>query len=281
MLTKTQRSETPSYVFDSEERRLQFDLRSLWAYRELIYLMTWRDVTVRYKQTAFGILWAVLQPLWSMVIFSVIFGNIIGVDTGDVPYPVFSFVALLPWNYFSRGFVGSVGSLVASKGMLTKIYFPRLIIPLITVLTPIVDFLLAFVILLGMMVWYDITPTWKIITLPIFLTLAGATAMSIGLWLSVLYVRYRDINHLTSILVQFLMYASPIIYPIDLVPEKWLWLYNLNPMTVVIQGFRWALLDQAPVQLESVLVSLIVVLVLLAGGTFYFTRAQETFADVI
>lgn len=281
MLTKTQRSETPSYVFDSEERRLQLDLRSLWAYRELIYLMTWRDVTVRYKQTAFGILWAVLQPLWSMVIFSVIFGNIIGVDTGDVPYPVFSFVALLPWNYFSRGFMGSVGSLVASKGMLTKIYFPRLIIPLITVLTPIVDFLLAFVILLGMMLWYDITPTWKIITLPIFLMLAGATALSMGLWLSVLYVRYRDINHLTSILVQFLMYASPIIYPIDLVPEKWLWLYNLNPMTVVIQGFRWALLDQAPVQIESVLVSLTVVLVLLAGGTLYFTRAQETFADVI
>ena len=266
----------PARVWSSDE------LRELWSYRELLYLLVWRDVKVRYKQTVFGAGWAILQPLMTMVVFTVIFGGFAKIEApGGLPYPIFSFAALLPWGYFSQAITRSSASLVGSANLVSKVYFPRLIIPIAAAIAPAVDFAVASIVLLGMMAWYGIAPGWGALLLPAFLLLAFLTALSIGLWLTALNVKYRDVGHTIPFLVQIWMYASPVAYPIDLVPEQWRLLYSLNPMVGVIEGFRWGLLGRTAPDFQIMGVSLAAVVVLLVGGVAYFRRTERVFADVI
>jgi lipopolysaccharide transport system permease protein len=255
------------------------DLRDMWLYRELIFFMTWRDLKVRYKQTLLGVGWAILQPFLTMVVFSIFFGNLAQVPSDGVPYPIFSFTALIPWTLFSKALQDASRSLVANSHMITKVYFPRMILPVSSVLAGVVDFLIAFVVLLGMMVYFRITPTANVWALPLFLLLAIIIAIAVGLWLSALNVLYRDINYILPFLTQFWMYLTPIAYPSSMVPEQWRIVYALNPMTGVVEGFRWALLgtDQAPGMMT--LVSAGVAIVLLISGMFYFKRMERLFAD--
>jgi lipopolysaccharide transport system permease protein len=260
---------------------LSLKLHELWEYRELLFFLVWRDVKVRYKQTVIGTSWAIIQPLMTMVIFTIIFGNFAKIPSDGLPYSIFAYTALLPWNYFSQAISRGGSSLVGSSHLISKVYFPRLIVPLASVVTPLVDFLLSFLVLLGMMVWFRITPTWGILALPLFLLLALVTALAVSLWFSALNVKYRDVGHTIPFLVQFWMYASPVTYPVSLIPEKWRLLYSLNPMTGVIEGFRWALLGKQSPDFGVVIVSALVVLLLLLSGLVYFKRMERTFADVI
>jgi lipopolysaccharide transport system permease protein len=257
------------------------NLRDLWVYRELVYFMTWRDLKVRYKQTLLGAAWAILQPFLTMVVFSIFFGSLAGVPSDGVPYPIFSYTALIPWTLFSKALQDASRSLVNSSHMITKVYFPRMILPLASVLAGIVDFLIAFVVLLGMMVFYQVTPTANIWTIPLFLLLALVTATGVSLWLSALNVLYRDINYVLPFLTQFWMYITPIAYPSSMVPEKWRLLYAVNPMTGVVEGFRWALLGSGQAPGLMTLVSSAVAIVLLVSGMFYFKRMERLFADMV
>ena len=257
------------------------NLRDLWLYRELILFMTWRDLKVRYKQTLLGAGWAVLQPFLTMVVFSIFFGNLANVPSDGVPYPIFSYTALIPWTLFSKALQDASRSLVASSHMITKVYFPRMILPLASVLAGVVDFLIAFVVLIGMMVYFGIYPTANIWTLPIFLLLALITAIGVGLWLSALNVLYRDIGYVLPFLTQFWMFLTPIAYPSSMVPEKFQALYALNPMTGVVEGFRWALLGTGQAPGIMTLVSSLVAIVLLISGMFYFRRMERLFADMV
>jgi len=256
-------------------------LSELWTYRELLYFLVWRDVKVRYKQTVIGIGWTILQPLTTMVIFTMIFGNFAKVPSDGVPYPVFVYTALLPWNLFAGALSRCTLSLVGNANLITKVYFPRLIVPASAVISGIIDFAIAFVFLLGIMLWFNIVPTWDAIALPIFLLLTLITALAVGLWLSALNVRYRDVGHTIPFLIQVWMFLSPVAYPASLVPEKWRLLYSLNPMAGVIEGFRWALLGKESPAFELIAVSTAVVVALLLGGLVYFKRMERTFADVI
>jgi lipopolysaccharide transport system permease protein len=262
------------------------NLRDLWHYRELIYFLTWRDLKVRYKQTLLGASWAILKPFMTMVVFSIFFGQLAEVPSDGVPYPIFAFVALLPWEMFSNALAVSSRSLVGNSHMITKVYFPRIILPLSSTLSGIVDFLIAFLILIGMMVYYGITPTAAVWTLPLFLLLAFITALGVGLWLSALNVLYRDIGYITPFMVQFLLFLSPVAYGTSLLTDKlgsqWEFLYALNPMVGVINGFRWALLgieNTAPN--PSMIISVVVALAILVGGVFYFRRMERQFADMV
>lgn len=257
------------------------NLGELWLYRELIYFMTWRDLKVRYKQTVLGAAWAILQPFLSMVVFSVFFGRWLGVPSGDVPYPVFSYTALLPWGLFSKAIADAGRSLVTNRAMITKVYFPRLTIPLASVLAGIVDFLIAFVVLLGMMWYYDIEITSKVFTLPFFLLLALIASLGVGLWLSAMNVFYRDIGYIIPFLTQIWFYLSPIVYATSTVPEKLQPIYALNPMVGVIDGFRWALLGQEPAPGPLLIISSAVAIILLVSGVIYFRRVERTFADIV
>jgi lipopolysaccharide transport system permease protein len=261
--------------------RLHIKLDELWQYRELLYFLAWRDIKVRYKQTVIGAAWAILQPVASMVIFSVIFGNFAKIPSDGLPYPIFAYAALLPWTYFAQAIQRSSASLVSSESMIKKVYFPRLIIPLSAALAPIIDFAIAFVVLLGMMAWFGTLPTLGILFLPGFLLLAFATALAVGLFASALNVRYRDVAHAMPFLIQIWMFASPVVYSVSLVPEKWRLLYSLNPMAGVIEGFRWALLGTAQPDFSVMLVSGVVVLLLLICGLSYFRQVERSFADVI
>jgi len=236
---------------------------------------------VRYKQTALGASWAILQPLLNMVIFTVVFGNMAKIPSDGLPYPIFAFTALLPWTYFSQGLNRSGMSLVNNAHLITKIYFPRLLLPLSALGAPTVDFALSFLILLGLMTWYGITPTWSVLALPLLLLLAILTAITVGLWLAPINVKYRDVSYTLAFLTQFWMYASPVVYPVSLVPEKWRWFYSLNPMVGVIEGFRWALLGKQPPSFLLLGVSACVVSVLFLGGIIFFKRMERNFADVI
>ena len=260
---------------------LKFDLASLYRYRELLYFLVWRDVKVRYKQAAIGITWVVLQPLLTMIVFTVIFGLFAKIPSDGLPYPLFTFTALLPWNYFSQAISRSGTSLVSNSNLISKVYFPRLLVPIAGALGPVVDFLISFVILLGMMAWYGVAPTWGVVFLPFFLLLSFLTALATCLFLSALNVKYRDVAHAIPFLVQFWMYASPVVYSVNLIPEKWRLLYSLNPMSGVIEGFRWALLGKEQPAFSTIVVSTLVVLALLFGGLVYFRRTERTFADVI
>jgi len=271
----------PSVVIQSRKGLFQLDLISVWQYRELLYFLVWRDVMVRYKQTSIGVAWAILQPLITMVIFTLIFGNLAKIPSDGIPYPVFAFTALLPWTYFSQALTRSSSSVVSSSSLVTKIYFPRLLIPLAASVAPIIDLLFSFLVLLVLMAWYKTAPTWGLLALPLFLGLAIITALAVGLWSSALNVRYRDVGHIIPFLTQVWMYASPVAYPASMVPEKWRLLYSLNPMVGVIEGFRWALLGKQSPDFLVMAASSTVVLALLVGGIIYFKRTEQTFADVI
>jgi len=257
------------------------NLRDLWVYRELIYFLTWRDLKVRYKQTVLGAAWAIIQPFLSMVVFSLFFGQLLGVRSEGVPYPVFSYTALLPWGLFSKALSDAGRSLVLNRNMLTKVYFPRLVIPISSVLSGVVDFVVAFVVLLGLMWYFEISPTASIWALPLLLLLALVTALGVGLWLSALNVIYRDVGYVLPFLTQLWFYLSPIVYSSTEVPESWQLLYALNPMVGVVNGFRWALLGTETPPGPMLWVSAGISLVLLLSGLFYFRRMERNFADIV
>ena len=259
----------------------RLNLGEIWKYRELTYFLTWRDLKVRYKQTVLGASWAVLQPFLTMVVFSVFFGSLLNVPSEGVPYPIFSYTALLPWGVFAKALNDAGRSLVANRSMITKIYFPRMVIPLASEISGLVDFAIAFVVLLVMMWYFKIPPTTNIWTLPIFLLLAMVTALGVGLWLSALNVLYRDIGYIIPFLTQLWFYLTPIVYPASQVPEQWQTLYALNPMVGVVEGFRWALLGTSTTPGPMVAVSSVVAFLMLVSGMFYFRRMERTFADTV
>jgi lipopolysaccharide transport system permease protein len=255
-------------------------LSDIWAYRELLYFFIWRDVKVRYKQTLLGAGWAIIQPLMTMVVFTIFFGHLAKVPSDGLPYPVFSLMALVPWTYFAAALAGCSTSLSGYQHIISKVYFPRLIIPMAAVIAPLVDFAIGFVILIGFMAWYRIVPGPAIVWLPALMLLALATAAGVGVWLAALNVRYRDVRYVVPFVVQLWMFATPVAYPASLVPERWRAVYGLNPMAGVIEGFRWAL-ARGPAPGVLTLVSAAVVVVLIAGGAVYFRKLEGTFADVI
>lgn len=255
-------------------------VKELWEYRELLYFLVWRDIKVRYKQTALGAAWAVLQPVLTMLVFTVFFGRLAKVPSDGIPYPVFVYTALLPWQLFAFALTESANSLVGNQNLIKKVYFPRLVVPLGSVLAGLVDFGIAFLVLLALMLYYGIVPSFAILVLPLFLLLAVATALSVGLWLSALNVQFRDVRYTIPFLSQFWMFATPVAYPSRLVPERWRPWYGLNPMAGVVEGFRWALLGKSGSPGPLLWVSGLVVVLLLIGGLAYFRRMESTFADV-
>lgn len=252
----------------------------LWHYRELLYSFVARDVKIRYKQTALGFLWAIIQPLFLMVVFTLFFGNLAKVPSEGIPYPLFSFAALIPWTLFAEGITRSTTSMVTNANIMTKVYFPRLIMPLSGILSPLVDFAIAFVILILMMIYYGFVPTIVIVLLPAFILLAVMTSFAVGLWLSALNVKYRDFQYTIPFLIQIWLFASPVVYPASMLPQSWQFIYALNPMSGVIEGFRWVLLGTNPPE-AMILVSVGVVILLLVGGLFYFKKMEQYFADVV
>lgn len=271
----------PTLVIKPSQGWMALNLRDLWHYRELLYFLTWRDIKVRYKQTVMGAAWAIIQPFLTMVVFTIFFGRLAKVPSDGIPYPIFSFCALLPWQLFSFALTQSSNSLVNEARLITKVYFPRLIVPLSSVLAGLVDFAVALVVLLGMMVYYEIAPTSKIILLPLFIVFAVMTALAVGLWLSALNVKYRDVRYTIPFLTQFWMFASPVAYSSSLVPESWRWVYGLNPMVGVIEGFRWALLDRDLAVGGMLAVSVLAVSLLFLGGLYYFRSMERVFADIV
>jgi lipopolysaccharide transport system permease protein len=255
-------------------------LVELWEYRELLYFLIWRDLKVRYKQTALGAAWAVIQPFATMVVFSIFFGKLGKIPSDGIPYPIFSYTALVPWIFFANGLSQSSSSLVGSANLITKVYFPRLIMPLSGVLSGFIDFVIAFVVLLGMMLFYGVSPTVAVVWLPFFLLLALITALGVGLWLSALNVQYRDIRYVIPFLIQIWLFATPIAYPSSLLSGLWRILYGLNPMAGVVEGFRWALLGSNPPG-PMMAISVGAAILLLVSGLYYFRRMEKTFADVV
>jgi len=274
-------SRKPMIEVKPKDGFVQLDLREIWQYKELLYFLVWRDVKVRYKQTAIGIAWVLLQPLLTMIIFTVIFGLFAKLPSEGLPYPVFVYVAVLPWTYFAEATARSGSSLVGDANLLRKVYFPRLIIPLAAVIAPLVDFGLAFMLLLCLMTWYGIAPTWGFIFLPVLLFFAFCTAFAVGLWLSALNVKYRDVRYAIPFLTQLWMYASPVAYAASVVPERWRVIYGLNPMASVIDGFRWGLLGKGALDFHAMTISAGGMLIVLLGGLIFFKRMESTFADVV
>jgi lipopolysaccharide transport system permease protein len=257
------------------------NLGELWSHRELVYFLTWRDIKVRYKQTALGAAWAIVQPVLTMAVFSLFFGRLAKVPSDGVPYAVFTFVGLVPWTFFANGVTLAANSLVHNSNLLTKVYFPRLAIPISTVLAGVLDFILAFVVLLGFIILFGITPTLKVLSLPLFFLLALITSLGVSLWLAAVNVQFRDVRFTVPFLTQFWMFATPVAYPSSLLPEPWRTIYGINPMVGVVEGFRWALLGVKTAPGPIVAVSALVALMLLTTGTFYFRRMERTFADVV
>ena len=256
-------------------------LGELWSYRELLYFLVWRDVKVRYKQTALGAAWAIIQPLFTMLIFSLFFGRLAKVPSDGVPYPVFSFAALVPWTFFATALTNASNSLIGSANLITKVYFPRLTMPVASVLSGLVDFALAFVVLLGMMVWYGVLPTAQILWLPVLVVLSVITALAAGIWLGAVNVKYRDVRYAVPFLVQLWMFATPVAYPSSLLPEQWRAVYALNPMVGVIEGFRWALLGTDTRPGPMLAVSSAAAVLLLVASVLYFRRVERHFADLV
>ncbi|TLY18288.1 MAG: ABC transporter permease [Nitrospirae bacterium] len=256
-------------------------LKDLWDYRELLYFLIWRDIKVRYKQTVLGIAWVVIQPVFTMIVFSVFFGWLAKVPSDGLPYPIFAFCALLPWQLFAYSLTGASNSLVANQNLITKVYFPRLVIPFASTVAGLLDFAIASGVLLGMMGFYHIVPTVAVWTLPLFVLLAGATALGVGIWFSALNVQYRDVQYVLPFLTQIWLFATPIAYPSSLVPESWRVLYGLNPMAGVVEGFRWALLGTGNGPGPMLATSVLVALALLVSGVYYFRRMERTFADLV
>ena len=275
--------DTPVILIEPSRGWVALRLRELWAYRELLYFLVWRDIKVRYKQTLLGAAWAIIQPVLTMVVFTLFFGRLDALHPGDAPYPLFSFAGLVPWTFFANGLSQSSNSLVGSANLIKKVYFPRLVVPISAVLSGALDFALAFVVLLGMMLIFGYPPTINLLWLPAFLLLALATSLGAGLWLSALNVEFRDVRYVVPFLVQLWLFASPVIYSSASVSPAWRAVYGLNPMAGVIEGFRWALLGPqsgaAPGPMTAV--SALAALALLASGAFYFRRMEKTFADVV
>lgn len=257
--------------------------RDLWRYRELFYFLAWRDLLVRYKQTVIGVAWALLRPLMTMLIFTLVFGHLAKLPSeGDAPYPILVFAALLPWQFFSNALSEASNSLIGNANLISKVYFPRLIIPASSVITSFVDFLISGIILVGLMIWYRFVPDWRILTLPLFIAFAFAAAMGFGLWLTALNVKYRDFRYVVPFIVQLGLYASPVGFSSSIVPEQWRLLYSLNPMVGVIDGFRWALLGgESHISWPGFSLSVFIVAIVLAWGVYYFRKMEKTFADVI
>ena len=256
-------------------------LRELWDYQELLWFLVWRDVKVRYKQTVLGVGWAILQPVATMVVFSLFFGRLAGVPSDSLPYPIFSFAGLVPWTFFSQGLSQSANSVVGSQNLITKVYFPRPVIPIAAVLAGLIDFVLAFVVLLAMMLAYGTVPGPEALALPLLLLLALVTALGAGLWLSALNVRYRDVRYAVPFLSQLWLFLTPIAYPSSLLGEPWRTVYGINPMAGVVDGFRWALLGTGKPPGPMLAASVLAALALLTSGALYFRRMERTFADVI
>jgi lipopolysaccharide transport system permease protein len=274
-------AEVPWRVIQSSSGWVSLNLREFWRYRELLYFLVWRDVKVRYKQTVLGAAWAIIQPFFVMVVFSIFFGRLAKVPSDSLPYPIFAYCALLPWQLFAHALTESSNSLVGNQNLITRVYFPRLVIPIAAVLSGVVDFAVAFAVLLGMMVYYGIFPTLAMATLPLFLLLVLATALGVGLWLSALNVQYRDVRYTIPFLTQIWLFATPVAYSAKLVPEAWRAVYGLNPMAGVVEGFRWALLGTASPPGPLLAVSVAAVLILAVSGLYYFRRMEKTFADVV
>ncbi len=256
-------------------------LAELWEYRELLYFLTWRDVKVRYKQTALGVAWAIIQPLLTMLVFSVFFGRLAKVPSDGIPYPIFCYTALVPWTLFAIGLTQSSNSLVGSSNLITKVYFPRLIIPMSTVMSAAVDFLFSFSVLIVMMLYYGVVPSRNLLALPLFISLAVIASLGVGMWLSALNVQFRDVRYVVPFITQFWMLATPIAYPSSLLGEPWRAIYGLNPMAGVVEGFRWSLLGLNTAPRPILIVSFLASLAILVSGAFYFRRMERTFADIV
>ncbi len=259
---------------------VSLQLKDLWVYRELLYFLIWRDIKVRYKQTALGAAWAIIQPVTTMVVFTIFFGKLGKIPSDGIPYPLFAYAALLPWNFFSQAMTESSNSLVGSSNLIRKVYFPRLVIPLSGVLSGLVDFGIAFCVLIVMLFFYKIRVTLNVFLLPLFLLLAVGTALGVGLWLSAMNVKYRDVRFIVPFLTQFWLFATPVAYPSSMLQEPWRTLYGLNPMAGVVEGFRWALLNTNPPG-PMIMLSVVVTIVLVVSGAFYFRRMETTFADLV
>jgi lipopolysaccharide transport system permease protein len=280
-------STIPTVVIEPSRGWTSLRLQDVWEYRELLYFLVWRDVKVRYKQTALGAAWAILQPLLTMVVFTIFFGKLAGVGSDGLPYPIFSYAALLPWTFFAQGLSQSSDSLVSSANLVRKVYFPRLVIPAASVLAGVVDFAIAFVVLIAMMAYYGIWPSAAVAFLPLLLLLAFATALGVGMWLAALNVQYRDVKYVLPFFIQLWLFVTPVIYPASRVTTKLreiglpTWIYGLNPMVGVVEGFRWSLLGVGSRPGPVILVSAAVTAFLLLSGAFYFRRMERTFADVV
>jgi lipopolysaccharide transport system permease protein len=256
--------------------------QDLWRYRELFYFLAWRDVLVRYKQTIIGIGWALIRPFLTMVVFVIVFGKLAKLPSDGVPYPILIFAALLPWQFFANAFTEAGNSLISNSNMISKVYFPRLVVPASAVIVSFVDFLISAMILVGLMIWYGYVPDWRVFTLPLFILMVFAAAMGAGLWIAALNVKYRDFRYIIPFVVQFGLYISPVGFSSDIVPEQWRLIYSLNPMAGVIDGFRWALLGgNTQMYWPGFLLSLLLILVILVLGVIYFRKTEKTFADVI
>jgi lipopolysaccharide transport system permease protein len=279
--TSTESGDDLVYLIRPSKGWRFLNLKELWEYRELIYFLIWRDIKVRYKQTVLGAAWSILKPVMTMVVFTVIFNKFAKIDSEGLPYPIFAFAGLMPWNFFSESINRGGTGLVGNAHLISKVYFPRLIIPLASVTTPVVDFMLSFFVFIAMMIWFGIKPGYGTLYLPLILFLTLITAFSVSLWLSALNVRYRDVGYTIPFIIQLWLYASPVAYPVSLVPEKWRFFYNINPMVGVIEGFRWALLGKDIPDFRLMIVSGIIVVALLCSGILYFRHTEQTFADVI
>jgi lipopolysaccharide transport system permease protein len=271
----------PVIRIEPSKPTLTLPLKELWDNRELLYFLVWRNVKVLYKQTAIGAAWAILQPFLSMLIFTVVFSKFANVPSGGLPYPIFSFATLLPWTFFAKALNQSVLSVVNNSNLVTKVYFPRLLLPISAVLSGIVDFAISFTFFIAMMAWYGITPGWQVVFVPAFVLMTILTALSVSLWFSAINVRYRDVGQAMPFVIQLWMFASPVAYPASVVPDEWRLLYNLNPMSGAIEGFRWALTATEEVPFLPVVLSALIVLALLYGGLLFFRRMQNSFADVV
>ena len=279
--TAQREEQLPVFRIEPTASGVRVNFRELWEYRELLYFFVWRDVKVRYKQTVIGAAWAIIQPLMTMVVFSIFFGGLAKIPSDGLPYPIFFYSALLPWTYFAQALTSTTNSMVENQRLITKVYFPRLILPLAAVMTGLVDFAVAFTVLIGMFVWYGIMPSPAVLLLPLLLLLTVVTALGVGLWLAALNALYRDVRFVIPFCIQVWMFASPVVYPSSLVPSGWQWLYGLNPMAGVISGFRWALTGSGQPPNPLLAASAVGMVVILVVGLRYFQRVEETVVDVM
>jgi lipopolysaccharide transport system permease protein len=271
----------PVVVIEPRKKWLDFQLGSLWEYRELLFFLAWRDLKARYAQTAVGLAWAVLQPMAMMIVFTIVFSKLANIPSDGVPYPIFAYAALVPWTYFAKSLDRGSFSVVAESNLVTKVYFPRVIVPCSAVLGGLVDLGISFLLLFLMMVWFGIMPGWQVLAVPVLVIMTAGTALAVSLWLAAMYVKYRDVGAVIPLLSQLWMFASPIVYPVSLVPEQWQTLYRLNPMVGIIEGYRWALLGTEMPGPLVVAQGVILIGLLLLGGLAFFNRVERTFADVI